>query len=294
MAGRPCLSAREQLASEDLISAGLWHIEEDDRFAAFREASDRCCFAPGTGLPGCVLASGKPQWIVNLADEEPLSERTRAAVQAGLRSGFGFPVVVEEKIIGVLEFFSLQTVQPDEEFLTMMGHIGSQLGQVIIRQRAEEDLQRAKASAESANRAKSEFLTTMSHEMRTPMNAILGMADLLSESSLATSSRTMFVSFKKPGANLLDLINDILDLSKVESGHFELESIDFDLGTLLEKTIEMMVSRAHDRGLQLTLEVLPGVPLGLVGGSETPAADSHQSYWERAEIHRARLGHAAR
>ena len=86
----------------------------------------------------------------------------------------------------------------------MMGHIGSQLGQVIIRQRAEEDLQRAKASAESANRAKSEFLTTMSHEMRTPMNAILGMADLLSESSLREEQRDYVRIFQKAGANLLD------------------------------------------------------------------------------------------
>ena len=191
------------------------------------------------GLPGRVLASGKPEWIVNLAQEDPSSERSRAAAQAGLQSGFGFPVVVDEKIIGVLEFFSLQTVQPDEEFLTMMVPIGSQLGQVIIRQRAEEDLRRAKASAESANRAKSEFLTTMSHEMRTPMNAILGMADLLSESSLDEEQRDYVRIFQRAGANLLDLINDILDLSKVESGHVELESIGFDLGPLLEKIIEM-------------------------------------------------------
>ena len=72
-------------------------------------------------------------------------------------------------------------------------------------------------------------------------------------------------SFRRPGANLLALINDILDLAKVESGHFELESIAFDLRALLKKIIEMMVSRARDRGLQLTLEILPDVPTGLVG-----------------------------
>jgi PAS domain S-box-containing protein len=252
-------------SSEELTSAGIWHVEDEARFAAFRAASDHCRFARETGLPGCVLASGKPQWIVNLADEEPLSERTRAARQAGLRSGFGFPVMLEEKIFAVLEFFSLEVAQPDEQFLTMMETIGSQLGQVIRRQRAEEDLQRAKGSAESANRAKSEFLTTMSHEMRTPMNAILGMADLLAESSLREEQRDYVRIFQKAGANLLDLINDILDLSKVESGHFELEAIGFDLGGLLEKIIEMMVSRAQDRGLRLTLEILPGVPSGLVG-----------------------------
>jgi len=185
--------------------------------------------------------------------------------EPGLRSGFGFPIVVEGQIIGILEFYSLYTAQMDEDLLSMMGHIGTQLGQVIRRQRAEEELQRAKASAESANRAKSDFLATMSHEMRTPMNAILGMADLLSESSLHEEQRGYVEIFQKAGANLLTLISDILDLAKVESGRFELESIDFDLRALLEKLIEMMLSRAQDRGLRLILEILPEVPSGLIG-----------------------------
>ena len=257
------LRAKQTL--DQMTSAALWLLHDDARFAAFREATDHSDAAAGIGLPGCVLASGKPQWILNLADEAPLSERTRTAVEAGLRSGFGFPIVVEEKIIGILEFFSLYTVPPDEELLNMLEHIGSQLGQVIIRQRAEADLQRAKALAESANLAKSEFLTTMSHEMRTPMNAILGMADMLSESPLRAEQRDYVRVFQKAGANLLDLINDILDLSKVESGHVELEAIVFDLRALLERVIEMMVSRASDQGLRLTLEVRPDVPSHLVG-----------------------------
>ncbi|HSR09551.1 MAG TPA: response regulator [Bryobacteraceae bacterium] len=246
-------------------ASAIWHLEDPARFAAFQEATDRSDANTGAGLPACILASGKPQWIVNLADETPISERTRTAVDLGLHSGFGFPIVVDEKIIGILEFFSLYTVPPDQELLNMLEHIGSQLGQVIIRQRAEADLQRAKALAESANRAKSEFLTTMSHEMRTPMNAILGMADLLSESPLRAEQRDYVRVFQKAGANLLDLINDILDLSKVESGHVELEAIVFDLRVLLERVIEMMVSRASDQGLRLTLEVLPDVPSNLVG-----------------------------
>ncbi len=256
---------RANRAPEQMTSTELWLLQDDARYAAFREATDSADAGPGSGLPGCILASGKPQWILNLADETPLSERTRTAVAAGLRSAFGFPIVVDEKIIGILEFFSRYTVPPDEELLNMLEHIGSQLGQVIIRQRAEADLQRAKASAESANRAKSEFLTTMSHEMRTPMNAILGMADLLSESPLRAEQRDYVRVFQKAGANLLELINDILDLSKVESGHVELEAIVFDLRALLERVIEMMVSRASDQGLRLTVEVLPDVPSNLVG-----------------------------
>ena len=101
--------------------------------------------------------------------------------------------------------------------------------------------------------------------MRTPMNAILGMADLLSESVLHEEQRGYVRIFQRAGANLLDLINDILDLSKVESGNFKMEAIGFDLRALLEKTFEMMVSRAHDRGLEFNLEVLPEVPTWLIG-----------------------------
>ncbi len=251
--------------SEELISTGLWHAEENGGLGTFREASELCRFTAGAGLPGRVLASGKPEWIVDLAAKDLLPGRTDAAAQAGLRSGFAFPLVAGETVIGVLEFFSLNTAQQDQDLLAMMGHIGSQLGHVVIRQRAEEDLQRAKASAESANRAKTEFLTTVSHEMRTPMNAILGMSDLLSDSPLLEKQRDYVRILQKTGANLLELINNILDLSKVESGHFELESIGFDLLPLLEKIMEMMASRAQDRGLELALELLPDVPLGLVG-----------------------------
>jgi len=248
----------------ELFSGEIWRQDDAGRFAAFRETSDGPALVPGMGLPGRVLLSGKPEWIVDLGDVE-VFPRAAAARSAGLRSGFAFPVAVKDEIVGIGEFFSLQTVQADEELLAIMVQIGSQLGQVIIRQRAENDLQSAKASAESANNAKSEFLTTMSHEMRTPMNAILGMADLLSETSLGDEQRDYVRIFQKAGASLLDLINNILDLSKVESGHVELESTGFDLGALLQKIVEMMHSRAQIRGLRLTLEVLPGVPLALVG-----------------------------
>jgi len=256
---------RDNSSPEMLISSGFWQDKADDAFAAFHESSRHFHLGSSTELPDCVLASGKPKWIVNLGAQEPLSERAFAAARAGLRSGFGFPIVVDAKVVGVMEFFSDQTIQPADNFLNMMEHIGFELGQVIRRQRTEEELRRAKASAEFANRAKSEFLTTMSHEMRTPMNAILGMADLLSESSLSEEQQDYVRIFQRAGANLLTLINDILDLSKVESGHLELESVAFDLRSLLERIIEMMATRARDRGLQLTLQVQPGVPIGLVG-----------------------------
>ncbi len=229
-----------------------------------------------------LLAEDFPSYFQAIAREEHAiaahnahtDYRTREFSQSylapfGIGAMLDAPVRRRGRVIGVL---CHEHVGGSRQWMTEEINFSSSLATFMTlvleahqRREAEQALVLAKEAAEVASRAKSEFLASVSHEIRTPMNAIIGMADLLWETELTPDQRKYLRSFRRAGSNLMTLINDILDLSKVEAGHIELETIEFELNDFVEKAIEILAMRANEKGLELACHVSPDVPQALVG-----------------------------
>lgn len=147
-----------------------------------------------------------------------------------------------------------------------VGQLADSFNRMTIRLRAQEaELVAGRDAAVAASAAKTEFLANMSHEIRTPMNAILGMAELLNDTPLSAEQREYVRIFHRAGDSLLHIINDILDVSKIEAGKIQLDVAPFDLDDVITRMTDILAVRAHAKGVELLVRIAPDVPLNVNG-----------------------------
>jgi two-component system, sensor histidine kinase and response regulator len=128
--------------TDELVPTNIWYLAQPERTAAFRAITERSRFAQGEGLPGRVMARKQPAWITNVT-QDPKFPRAPQALACGIKAGIGLPVLVGDKVTAVLEFFSTESIEPDQQLLSILSHIGTQLGRFSTRIRMAESLQQS-------------------------------------------------------------------------------------------------------------------------------------------------------
>ena len=157
------------------------------------------------------------------------------------------------------------SISPVRDSAGTMVHFVAIQENITAEREAAEELARARDAADAANRAKSDFLARMSHEIRTPMNGVLGMAEILQRTELSPRQHRYLEIIQTSAESLLGIINDILDLSKIEAGFMSFSSAPFDFRKTAEDVLLLMAARARTKGLELVLRYAPGTPRMLVG-----------------------------
>jgi PAS domain S-box-containing protein len=213
-------------------------------------------------------------WYYRLSDHKEVIVNSRNAEpgeQAFLKyfksaSVILIPVFVQERFWGFIGFGTgLRVGNWNESHITLFKAFSVTLGIIIARNEGAAELQKAKDAAETATRAKSDFLARMSHEIRTPLNAIIGWTHLGIEKMAMTGHADYLKRIQSSSRSLLGIINDILDFSKIEAGRLELEHINFDLESVMQNLADIVLFRANEKGLDLVFDYHKNVPFSLIG-----------------------------
>ncbi len=212
---------------------------------------------------GCSLLGYNREEILARSIRHMVVEEDRETVPEQLAAVCsGTTVAGERRFLrkdgSILPAEAISKLLPDNRILAILRDISD-------RKRAEEALLESKTAAEAANEAKGQFLANMSHELRTPLTGILGMSELLLDTTLDADQRDFTVTLRDCANNLLAIINDVLDFSKIEAGKMELETVMFDPGVVVEESLYLLAERGQAKGVELVCTLSPDMPTSLIG-----------------------------
>ena len=239
---------------EQLHCECTWHRDKPG-LENFAKATQDVTLKGSRGLPGRVVTSENPAWIRDVTQDSNFPRATAAAA-ANLCGAFACPLCAEGEVNGVLELFSPDTVQPDDDLLSLVEALGSQIGLFVHRRKIEEELQRQKEVAEHANAAKDRFLANLSHELRTPLTPILiwagGMVDEAGLPPEIGEGLEMVCRNVELEARLID---DLLDLTRITRGKLQLHLRKSDAHDLLGHAMDIVRNDLAARQLNVSVEL---------------------------------------
>jgi two-component system, chemotaxis family, CheB/CheR fusion protein len=235
-------------AAGGLRCRNVWH-EASDRVKKFSDLSLVVTLPEGQGLPGRVWNSKKPTWVNDVTRDSNFPRAPYAAA-ADLRGGFAFPLFFQGEIDGIMELFSHNVVEPDEDLLQMVEALGSQIGLFIARGRIVQELQREKENAGAASTAKDRFLGLLSDKLCAPLTPVLTWAGRIAEQSDLRPDVQQGLKMVRGNVELeMRLIEDMLDLTRIARGKLTLQLRKADAHELLQSALEIVRSDIEQRHL---------------------------------------------
>jgi GAF domain-containing protein len=266
LAGAAGCSIYEYDEAAEQFELRATHNDDTEFVAALRAVPLR----KGEGLMGRAAEMREPIQIPDITQPGAYQSSVRdTLIRFGYRALLAVPLLREDQIIGSLSFNRKEAGEFPPEVIEVLRTFATQSALAIQNARLFREIADKSAQLEAASRHKSEFLANMSHELRTPLNAIIGFSEVLTErmfGELNDKQEEYLKDIHASGQHLLSLINDILDLSKIEAGRMELELSDFHLPSAIENALILVRERASRRGIRLGSTI--DERLGMIGGDE--------------------------